>query len=176
MERLTKFVQDFKGFMAFIKDLGRISDEYIKRFEKIFSVTEETLLLREIQDMKDELNMLAAVFSDQLTVLQKAGADIAEDRKNMPETRSSAFNFEQQSEKHARHVRRMHVQASQAYDTVSHSDTTAWKISDIFCSIFSSKTFWISSNSKPTSLKRASVGTRPWRPKSKARPLWSSQS
>lgn len=119
MDRLKKFVQKFEGFMEFVKESNRISEEYIKQFEDIFSVTEETLLLREIQDIKDELHMLSAVFSDQRAVLKNAGADIAEDRKKMPKTRSSAFNFQQQSEKHARHVERMHVQASQAYDTVN---------------------------------------------------------
>jgi len=120
MEKLRTFVENFKKFMTFVKQSHRISDTYIKDFEKIFSVTEEALLLREIQDIRDELNMLAAVFQDQLGVLSKAGKDIAEDRMKLPETRSSAFNFQQQSEKHARHVERMHVQASQAYDTVSH--------------------------------------------------------
>jgi hypothetical protein len=120
MEKLRIFVEEFEKFMTFVKQSDRISDQYIKDFEKIFSVTEEALLLREIQDIKDELNMLTAVFQDQLGVLKKAGKDIAEDREKLPETRSSAFNFHQQSEKHARHVERMHVQASQAYDTVSH--------------------------------------------------------
>jgi hypothetical protein len=120
MEKLTTFVQDFEKFMAFVKQSDRISDEYIKDFEKIFSVTKETLLLREIQDIKDELNMLTAVFQDQLGILKKAGKDIALDRKKLPQTRSSAFSFQQQTEKHARHVERMHIQASQAYDTVSH--------------------------------------------------------
>src|SRR5277367_688283 len=120
MEKLRIFVEEFEKFMTFVKQSHRISDQYIKDFEKIFSVTEEALLLREIQDIKDELNMLTAVFQDQLGVLSKAGKDIAEDRKKLPETRSSAFNFQQQSEKHARHVERMRVQASQAYDTVSH--------------------------------------------------------
>ncbi len=120
MQKLTAFVTDFRKFMDYVKKSQRIDNKYIKDFEKIFSVTEEALLLREIQDIKDELNMLAAVFQDQLGVLHKAGKDIAEDRKKLPETRSSAFNFQQQSEKHARHVQRMRIQASQAYDTVSH--------------------------------------------------------
>ena len=119
MQNLTDFVKEFRKFMDFVKKSHRIGNEYIKSFEKIFSVTEEALLLREIQDIKDELNMLTAVFQDQLGVLRKAGKDIAEDRAKLPETRSSAFNFQQQSEKHARHVERMRVQASQAYDTVS---------------------------------------------------------
>jgi hypothetical protein len=121
MEKLRIFVESFKEFMKLVKLSHRISDKYIKDFEKIFSVTEEALLLKEIQDIKDELNMLAAVFQDQLGVLNKAGKDIAEDRKRLPETGNSSFNFPQQSEKHARHVARMLVQASQAYDTVSRS-------------------------------------------------------
>ena len=106
--------------MKFVKQSHRISEKYIKDFEKIFSVTDEALLLKEIQDIKDELNMLKAVFQDQLGVLDKAGNDIAEDRMKLPETRYSSFNFKQQSEKHARHVERMLFQASQAYDTVSY--------------------------------------------------------
>ncbi len=139
MDRLKKFVQKFEGFMEFVKESNRISEEYIKQFEEIFSVTEETLLLREIQDIKDELHMLSAVFSDQHAVLKKAGTDIAEDRKKMPKTRSSAFNFEQQSQKHARHVERMHVQASQAYDTVI--DPTSPSIRDADSSSSSSKIY-----------------------------------
>lgn len=129
MTKLTKFVHDFKEFMEFVNQTHRISDLYIKRFEKIFSVTKETLLLREIQDIKDELNMLKAVFEDQRGVLEKAGKDIAGDRQKSCKTRSSAFNFQQQSEKHARHIERMHVQATQAYNTVSQgTQQQAWKI------------------------------------------------
>jgi DNA-binding transcriptional regulator YiaG len=119
MQKLTVFVEKFEKFIKSIEDSDRIDEKYVKDFEEIFSVTEETLLLREIQDIRDELNMLAAVFKDQLGVLHRAGETIAEDRERLPETRSSAFNFQQQSEKHARHVERMRVQASQAYDTVS---------------------------------------------------------
>lgn len=128
MQKLTTFVKDFKEFMDRIKDSHRIDSQYVTDFEKIFSVTEESLLLREIQDIKDELNMLTAVFKDQLGVLRKAGKDIADDREMLPETRSSAFNFQQQSEKHARHIERMRVQASQAYDTVSHPLTMGIEI------------------------------------------------
>jgi predicted nucleic acid-binding Zn-ribbon protein len=123
MQKLTAFVTEFKKFMKSIEESPRIDNKYVEDFEKIFSVTEESLLLREIQDIKDELNMLTAVFKDQLSVLHKAGKDIADDRARLPETRSSAFNFQQQSEKHARHIERMRVQASQAYDTVSHLST-----------------------------------------------------
>src|SRR5277367_3702688 len=111
MTKLTKFVHDFNEFMDFVNQTPRISSGYIKRFEEIFSVTQETLLLREIQDIKDELHMLAAVFEDQKGVLAKANEDIAHDRSRTLRTRSSAFDFQQQSEKHARHIERMHVQA-----------------------------------------------------------------
>jgi hypothetical protein len=122
MKELQRFVEDYKKFMDWLnaKHRAQTPSEYSKKFEDIFSVTSETELLREIQDMKDELNMLAAVFSDQQTVLKKAGEDIAEDRKKELQTRSSAFNFQQQSQKHARHIDRMRVQAEQAYSNVSH--------------------------------------------------------
>ena len=107
--------------------------EYIKRFETIFSVTRETELLREIQDIKDELDMLSAVFDDQKLVLENAGKEINESRKELLkkegrsihnkkaslESRSSAFDYQQQSEKHARYVKRMQNQARQAYTNVS---------------------------------------------------------
>jgi hypothetical protein len=121
MTKLTKFVHDFNEFMDFVNQTPRISAGYIKRFEEIFSVTQETLLLREIQDIKDELHMLAAVFEDQKGVLAKANEDIANDRSRTLRTSSSAFDFQQQSEKHARHIERMHVQATQAYNTVGQS-------------------------------------------------------
>jgi hypothetical protein len=119
MQGLYKFVDNYNEFMAWLDKKHQSPGQYVKRFEQIFSVTNETELLREIQDMKDELNMLAAVFTDQITVLEKAGKDIARDRSKMHKTKSSEFNFEQQSHKHSRHVERMKRQVSQAYDNVS---------------------------------------------------------
>lgn len=121
-----------KKFMDWLDEKHHNPGQYVKSFEKIFSVTHETELLREIQDMKDELNMLEAVFTDQTAVLEKAGKRITEDRKRitqsksseakdraeMAEPNSSGFNFEEQSQKHSRHVERMKNQTSQAYDNV----------------------------------------------------------
>ena len=103
--------------MKWLNARHRDSDEYIKKFEAIFSVTDEALLLREIQDIKDELNMLEAVFSDQKMVLESASKAINDDRPMLGP--STKLNLELQSSKHGRHIRRMHVQASQAYDNVS---------------------------------------------------------
>lgn len=119
MTGLTHFVEEYQKFMKWLDLKHRDPEEYVRNFERIFSVTAETTLLREIQDLKDELSMLAAVFEDQKTMLTKAGDAIKWDRQKRDETRSSAFNFQQQSQKHARHVERMRLQAKQAYDNAS---------------------------------------------------------
>jgi hypothetical protein len=119
MTGLTRFVEEYQKFMKWLDLKHRDPEEYVRNFERIFSVTDETTLLREIQDLKDELSMLAAVFEDQKAVLTKAGDAIKTDRQKRIETRSSAFNFSQQSQKHARHVERMRLQAKQAYDNAS---------------------------------------------------------
>ena len=135
MKGLTDFVRKHKGFVKWLNRKNKHPKEYIKRFEKIFSVTNETELLREIQDMKDELNMLAAVFKDQKSVLKKVGEDIEKSRTELlskagkdsgsspkalsVESSLSAFCFHQQSEKHAGHIIRMQDQANQAYTNVS---------------------------------------------------------
>ena len=84
--------------------------------------------------MKDELNMLSAVCRDQKSVLQKVGENIAMTRTALQSRSggklctdpqvpsiesSSAFSFQQQSDKHARHIGRMQDQANQAYKNVS---------------------------------------------------------
>ena len=117
MKRLTEFVKDFRKFMKWLNARHRDSDEYIRRFEAIFSVTDEALLLREIQDIKDELNMLEAVFNDQKMVLEFASKVVNDDRPQLHP--ASKLALELQSSKHGRHINRMHVQASQAYDNVS---------------------------------------------------------
>jgi DNA-binding ferritin-like protein (Dps family) len=188
MRGLTKFVDEYKGFMIWLKGTDKDPNEYVSQFEKIFSVTTETELLREIQDMKDELNMLSAVFNDQKSVLKKVGENIKASRKSLlakardswdsksknnavcklkdestsktdddsshgskdgsasksnnnsasqskhasssdhsedkikshlVETSLSAFSFQQQSDKHAKHIKRMQDQANQAYNNVS---------------------------------------------------------
>lgn len=119
MTGLTRFVDEYQKFMKWLDLKHRDPEEYVRNFESIFSVTDETTLLREIQDLKDELSMLAAVFEDQKAVLTKAGDAIKTDRQKRLETRSSTFNFQQQSKKHARHVERMRLQSKQAYDNAS---------------------------------------------------------
>jgi hypothetical protein len=83
MRGLTKFVDEYKGFTIWLKGTDKDPNEYVSQFEKIFSVTTETELLREIQDMKDELNMLSAVFNDQKSVLKKVGENIKASRKSL---------------------------------------------------------------------------------------------
>ena len=132
---LTDFVDEYKVFMKWLNGKNKDPNEYVRQFEEIFSVTTETELLREIQDMKDELNMLSAVFRDQKSVLQKVGETIKPSRMALlsetgkteggnptapsEESSLSAFSFQQQSEKHAGHIKRMQDQANQAYTNVS---------------------------------------------------------
>lgn len=80
MTGLTEFVDEYKVFMKWLNGKNKDPNEYVRQFEKIFSVTTETELLREIQDMKDELNMLSAVFRDQKSVLEKVGKYIGRSR------------------------------------------------------------------------------------------------
>ena len=135
MRRLTEFVDEYKVFMKWLNGKNKDPNEYVRQFEKIFSVTTETELLREIQDMKDELNMLSAVFRDQKIVLEKVGENIGTSRTALlsrtggnsgssskalsAESSLSDFSFQQQSDKHAGHIKQMQVQANQAYANVS---------------------------------------------------------
>ena len=128
MQMLIHFVKKFEEFMVWIKQQPAESEESIKRFENIFNVTQQTHLLRNIQDIKDELCMLEAVFQDQITVLKAAGKEI--DKANFQcidgckvdeavrpcPHRSMAFA--EQSNKHRTHIKRMQAQVTQAYDTV----------------------------------------------------------
>jgi hypothetical protein len=148
MRGLTKFVGEYKDFMKWLNGKNKDPNEYVRQFEQIFSVTTETELLREIQDMKDELNMLSAVFNDQRSVLKKVGENIESNRKSLlakskdnstskpnhaspsdhlkdgnevhlVEASLSVFTFQQQSHKHMGHIKRMQDQANQAYRNVS---------------------------------------------------------
>ena len=118
--------------MVWIKQQPAESEESISRFEDIFNVTQQTHLLRNIQDIKDELCMLEAVFDDQMQVLRAAGEEI--DKANFectygcevnqavqksPQCPHSSMAFVDQSAKHWKQIKRMQAQASQAYDTVS---------------------------------------------------------
>lgn len=131
MKMLSTFVKDFEEFMIWIKEQPAESEESIKRFERIFSVTEQTQLLRNIQDITDELGMLKAVFDDQIEVLTAAAVETQQvDFKCMhgchlgvtPQHNDrcphSSLIFIDQSSKHLKHVERMQVQAKQAYATV----------------------------------------------------------
>jgi Mg2+ and Co2+ transporter CorA len=132
MTGLTDFVDEYKVFMKWLNGKNKDPNEYVRQFEMIFSVATETELLREIQDMKDELNMLSAVFRDQKSVLEKVGETIKRSRmallskteginlsESSEESSLSAFSFQQQTEKHAGHIKRMQDQANQAYTNVS---------------------------------------------------------
>ncbi|KAE9378683.1 hypothetical protein N431DRAFT_325760 [Stipitochalara longipes BDJ] len=132
MRMLSKFVAEFENFMIWIKEQPAESEESIRWFESIFSVTEQTQLLRNIQDIKDELGMLKAVFDDQIQVLTSASEHIEQaDFQCMHgctmevaalqtslKCKHSNKTFVDQSSKHLKHVERMQVQANQAYDTL----------------------------------------------------------
>jgi hypothetical protein len=129
MQMLSQFVKDFEEFMIWIKEQPAESEESIRWFESIFSVTEQTRLLRNIQDIIDELGMLKAVFDDQIQVLKGADEEFALKDVLCPHgcylqmaqgTRCphSSKALVDQSLKHLKHVERMQVQANQAYGTV----------------------------------------------------------
>jgi Mg2+ and Co2+ transporter CorA len=131
MQMLIQFVKSFENFMVWIKQQPAESEESIRRFEDIFNVTEQTHLLRNIQDIKDELCMLEAVFQDQMDVLCAAGKEINkanfhcvdgcevdEAVRQSIRCPHSSMVFVDQSMKHWKQIRRMQAQADQAYDTV----------------------------------------------------------
>ncbi|RDW56403.1 hypothetical protein BP6252_14169 [Coleophoma cylindrospora] len=132
MQMLSNFVVDFEEFMIWIKEQPAESEESIRRFERIFSVTEQTQLLRNIQDIKDELGMLKAVFDDQIQVLTAASGLIEEADfqciygcirevaalEHGLRCVHSGKRFVDQSSKHLKLVERMQVQSNQAYDTL----------------------------------------------------------
>ncbi|RDW58477.1 hypothetical protein BP5796_12407 [Coleophoma crateriformis] len=129
MQMLSKFVADFEKYMIWIKEQPAESEESIRWFESIFSVTEQTHLLRNIQDIKDELGMLKAVFDDQIQVLTAASGLIEEadfqcihgcirEVAALERCIHSSKRFVDQSSKHLKLVERMQVQANQAYDTL----------------------------------------------------------
>jgi hypothetical protein len=126
-------MENYEMFMNFLNTKGRDLGQYVKRYSRIFSDKSGTELLQDIQFMKEELNMVSAVFMDQKSVLEKVGEVIDKSRKALLEkagedihnnkiaslkSRPSAFNFQQQSEMHAEHIDRMQIQASLAYDNV----------------------------------------------------------
>ena len=132
MQMLSRFVEQFEKFMFWIKQQPAESEESIRWFEEIFSVTKQTHLLRNIQDIKDELSMLKDVFEDQVQVLLAAGEEIEQSNfqrfhrcavslaaKQNERCPHSSKAFVDQSSKHLKHIERMQSQASQAYDTVS---------------------------------------------------------
>ena len=135
MQMLIQFVKSFENFMVWIKQQPAESEESIRRFEEIFNVTKQTHLLRNIQDIKDELCMLEAVFQDQMDVLTAAGKEIdianfqcvdgckVEEAVRRCPHRSMAFV--DQSKKHWTQITRMQAQANQAYDTVRCSITSS---------------------------------------------------
>jgi hypothetical protein len=160
---LTDFVKRHKEFRDWLDEKTHNPAEYITRFEEIFNVRVETELLHEIRDIQDELTMLAAVFSEQITVLEKASEninksreavqgkaaeDICKNRKAWFKTHSSAFSIQRQSEKHATHIKRMQEQTAQAYQNVSL--VNLGHRSALIHSNPSSRISWISSSNKRT--------------------------
>jgi hypothetical protein len=87
-------------------------------FEIIFSVTRETLLFREVQDLRDELGMLSALFQDQLDVLADAEKIISRDRENSEADTKALALSQSRVMKHQKDVNRMKEQAEQAYEMV----------------------------------------------------------
>jgi hypothetical protein len=65
MNLLTEFVTSFEKFR-------KQPEESVFEFEKIFSVTRETHLPREVQDIRDELSMLNNLLGEQLSVLESS--------------------------------------------------------------------------------------------------------
>lgn len=189
MQMLSRFVEEFEKFMFWIKQQPAESEESIKWFEDIFSVTPQTHLLRNIQDIKDELSMLEAVFEDQVEVLLAAGEEI--EQANFQCVHGCVVNlavqqklrcphsskaFVDQSSKHLKHIQRMQAQASQAYDTVSFPTfrLCCFPLADYHTCV-SSRISWISSSSRLAYWKHVLVEDRLSHPESNPRPLWSSR-
>ena len=110
MDKTTKLLETFvKSFERF----GSKSEVPGDVFEIIFSVTKETLLFREVQDIRDELRMLSALFKDQSDVL------LAAQNIFYPGDDASPLGLSQSRVlKHLKDVGQMEQQATQAYEMV----------------------------------------------------------
>lgn len=135
MDKTTKLLQTFvKSF----ERLGSHSEVSGEVFEIIFSVTKETLLFREVQDLLDELGMLSALFKDQLDVLRDVERILYPDKTTPAEAGTSMLGLSQSRvKKHLRDVARMEEQARQAYEMVEHPSPACLKKEFINNSVFS---------------------------------------
>ncbi|KAL5313433.1 hypothetical protein ACEPPN_019166 [Leptodophora sp. 'Broadleaf-Isolate-01'] len=123
---LDKTAKLLQLFVKSFEQYGTRSEVPGDVFEIVFSVTKETLLFREVQDIRDELGMLSALFQDQLDVL--AGAEKIfyhqELLKNKENEDKPSFQIDTTQlglararvAKHQRDVKRMEGQAVQAYE------------------------------------------------------------
>jgi hypothetical protein len=111
MTLLTKFVTSFEKFR-------REPEDSPADFERIFSVIHETHLFREVQDIRDELRMLDALFQDQITVL-----GLAEDKLRTPYQLgvidTSIWDSRRHVENQREAILRMIILTDQAYNTVT---------------------------------------------------------
>jgi len=86
-------------------------------FEIMFSVTKETLLFREVQDLRDELGMLSALFQEQSDVLADAEKLLYPDESAKKE--ATALGLSRAGVlRHQKDVARMQGQAVQTYEMV----------------------------------------------------------
>ncbi|RDW91517.1 hypothetical protein BP5796_02682 [Coleophoma crateriformis] len=112
MNLLTEFVTSFEKFRTQPEDS-------VIEFERIFSVTRETHLLREVQDIRDELGMLNNLFDEQLSVLDGSISTFSFSRRSShPILDTSLTGSLSSIEQKRRDVKRMLIQGRQAYETL----------------------------------------------------------
>ena len=113
MNLLTEFVTSFERFR-------KQPEESVAEFEKIFSVTRETHLLREVQDIRDELGMLKSLFDEQLLVLDSAGGPLFHfSRRSFENILNISWRQTIRGiERKKQDIERMLIQGKQAYETV----------------------------------------------------------
>lgn len=104
----SRFVKDFEAFVIWIKQQAAESEESIKYFEEIFSVKAQIRLYSNIQDTRDELGMLKAVFDDQIQVLTTASEHLEHEKKSQYHSRSRAL--EEQSLQNLKLVEKLQTQ------------------------------------------------------------------
>jgi hypothetical protein len=129
----SKFVMDFKAFVIWIKQQAAESEESIKRFEEVFSVEAQIGLYSHIQDARDELGMLKAVFTDQIQVMAAVGEVLGHQRFQesgehptfqLLKARLSRA-LEIQSQKNLKLVEKLQTQLNEVYSSVCAPLTTS---------------------------------------------------
>ena len=106
-------------FVKSIEQYGNQSEVPGSVFEIMFSVTKETLLFREVQDIRDELGMLSALFQEQIDVLADAEKLLYPEETKKEEDTALGLSRARVL-KHQKDVARMEGQAVQAYEMVCH--------------------------------------------------------